>query len=88
MPQFTADLDPDTKRPRLHCNFGNGWTASMVLRQLANQPEGAYDAAMVAAWPTGNEDAFESGPTELSSDEAIDWIFEISSRPQHKGVPA
>ena len=82
--EFTADLDPVGKRPRLHWHFSNGWTASIVFRQLIRANEdGEFDAAMVAAWPTGNEDEAEIGPTEIGADEAADWVFEIMKRPHN-----
>jgi hypothetical protein len=81
MAQFEADLDPQTKSPRIRFNFPNGWTASIVLR-LGNGPFNAY-AASVAAFPTGHagEGVTEIGETEATASEVTDYLAEIRNRP-------
>lgn len=79
---FEADLCPETGAPRLRWNFANGWSGSLVMRNMA--PNGC-DApiASVAACPSGHwgEGLTEPGPTEATADEAIAWIAAVAQRP-------
>ena len=77
---FEADLDPETRCPRVRFNFDNGWTASLIMRMGISRT-GCMQAS-VAAWPTGKIDkgVIEYGPHEATADEAMSWIFCIRQR--------
>lgn len=81
---FFADVDPDG-RPRLRVKLANGWTASIVLRQLARQSGTQdYDAASLAAWPTWQTLArpqLEQREQEATPDEVIEFLIELYGRP-------
>ena len=78
---FEADIDPDTRGPRVRFNFQNGWTGSLIIR--TRSPNGmAVMMASVAAWPTGQsgKGLTQLGPTEASADEAMNWLDDIRCR--------
>lgn len=81
---FSADTDPDG-RPRLRVKLANGWTASIVLRQLADRRGTQdYDAAFLAAWPTWqtlDNPQLEQFETEASADEVAAFLAELAARP-------
>ena len=78
---FEADLDPETRNPRLRFNFANGWTGSLVLRTLSTNHCNAW-ATSLAVWPTGQhgQGLTGLGPTEASADEAIFWLAGVAAR--------
>ena len=82
VPQFEADLSPETHQPRIRFNFKNGWSASLLVR-TGPKPTDAM-LASVAACPTGlwGTGVTVLGPTEAFADEAISWLHEVSRRPQ------
>lgn len=78
---FEADLCPSTRLPRIRFNFANGWSASIVLRQIA--PNGCEAAmASLAACPTGKwgTGATVLGEPEASADEAVQFLAHTSMR--------
>lgn len=78
--EFEADLDPETRAPRIRFNFSNGWTASIVLRMSAD-PCVAL-AASVACFPTGKvaRGLTELGETEATAGEVAAYLMEIRGR--------
>lgn len=83
-PSFEADLCPDTRQPRVRFNFGNGWSASLILFTNPKGPR-PCDAMLcaLAAAPTGQwgQDKTELGSQEAWPDEAIAFLAEIAARP-------
>ena len=73
--QFEADICPETDAPRIRFNFANGWTGSLVLREIGRNGCDALIAS-VAACPTGKwgKGVTRLGPTEATADEAIAWL--------------
>lgn len=82
-PSFEADLDPDTRQPRIRFNFDNGWSASVVLftNPLGPRPCDAMLCALAAA-PTGHwqQNMTELGSQEAFADEAIAYLAAIAGR--------
>lgn len=83
--QFECDLEPEMRWPRVLFNFGNGWSASIVIRT----GDDLLDAmqASVACCPTGHwqDGMTEIGPTEATADEAIAWLAEVAGRAPVEG---
>lgn len=79
---FEADLCPGTEAPRMRFNFPNGWTASILLRQLARHGPCNFDAAAIAAWPTGQhgQGKTEIVETEAGADEIATFLAEVARR--------
>lgn len=80
---FEADLCPETGAPRVRFNFGNGWSASVVL--LTGTRDGChFHTASVAACPTGQwgTQKTELIGIELDADEVIDQLQGLSLRPK------
>ena len=66
MTSFEADLDPDSRAPRMRYNFANGWSASVVF--LGGDRSGTrFRVASMACSPTGK---WGQGLTELHEGEA------------------
>lgn len=85
---FEADLDPESRSPRMRFNFANGWSASIALRSRVGRNGCDFMMASVAAAPTGHwgEGQTEILETECCSDEAIAMIAEVAMRPQREGA--
>jgi N-acetylmuramoyl-L-alanine amidase len=80
IPGFEADVDPETRSPRLRLNFANGWTASVVLSVHADRITGA--TARLACWPTaGQEHRTELGEQEAFPDEVASYLAQVAARP-------
>jgi hypothetical protein len=80
IPGFEADVDPETRSPRLRFNFSNGWTASVVVRTAEDRITGA--TARLACWPTaGQEERFEVGEQEAFPDEVAAYLAAVATRP-------
>lgn len=62
--------------PQVVYNFANGWTVSMVYRNLG--------LVAMAAWPTHNKrrEAVELGSQEATPEELVTWLYDYATRPQ------
>lgn len=79
---FEADLHPQTGAPRIRLNFSNGWSASIVLRNLTRGDGTRFDAASLACCPTGEWLTGQTvlAETEASAEEVAEFLAEVASR--------
>jgi len=79
---FEADIYPETNSPRLRINFANGWSASIVLRNLVRGDSFSFDAASLACCPTGcwRKGQIELGEQEATPEEVADYLAEVAAR--------
>lgn len=85
--EFEADLCPTTHAPRIRFNFSNGWSASVVLRQLTRGTDCDYQVAALACCPTGmwRTGLTELGESEACAQEVAEYLAQIASRPRLQG---
>lgn len=79
MANYEADLEPETRCPRVRLALANGWTVSMILFQGGPCE---FTLASLAAYPSmaRGQGLAEAGPQEATPDEALEWIDEIRKR--------
>ena len=76
MHPFEADLDPETRNPRLRFTFANGRTVSLVLGMGGYRATGFCCAGLAEL---KDRKVVRLGEQEASPDEAVRFLLEVMS---------